>query len=296
MTAGPMSTDRRVGVIGLGTMGAGIVEVLACRGADVVAVDADAGAAQACLDRIGAALDKASASGRLDEPVASVLGRIAVESSLEAVGDRDVVIEAVIEDEAVKRSLFERLGTIVAASTMLATNTSSLPVTRLAAATHRPGRVVGLHFFNPVPRMPLVEVVSTPLAEDGLVERAVNFVEDVLGRRALVAPDRSGFVVNVLLVPYLLSAMRLHDNGVATATAIDDGMEGGCGMPMGPLRLADLIGLDTLLLVADCLYAEHRDPAFIAPPGFRRLVDAGWLGRKTGRGYHDYGAPPAQGR
>ena len=277
-----------VGVIGCGIMGTGIVEVAATRGCQVVGVDADAGARERAGANLRRSLEREATAGRLTEPVDDVLGRVTFTAELSDLAPCDVVIEAVIEREKEKVELFSQLGDHVSADCLLATNTSSIPVTRIAAATAGPERVVGLHFFNPVTRMPLVEVVATPLTGDGVVERAETFVRDVLGKRSILAKDRSGFVVNVLLVPYLLSSMRLYDNGLASADDIDDGMQQGCGMPMGPLRLSDMIGLDTLLLVADSLYAEHLDAQFAAPPVLRRLVDAGWYGRKTGRGFHAY--------
>ncbi len=277
-----------VGVIGCGIMGAGIVEVAATRGCPVVGVDADAGARERAAANLRRSLEREATAGRLTDAVDDVLSRVTFTAELADLAPCDVVIEAVIEREKEKVELFSQLGDHVSADCLLATNTSSIPVTRIAAATTGPERVVGLHFFNPVPRMPLVEVVSTPLTGDGVVERAEAFVREVLGKRSILAKDRSGFVVNVLLVPYLLSSMRLYDNGLASADDIDDGMQQGCGMPMGPLRLSDMIGLDTLLLVADSLYAEHLDAQFAAPPVLRRLVDAGWYGRKTGRGFHAY--------
>ncbi len=280
--------DSRVGVVGCGTMGVGIIEVAAVRGCDVIGVEADPAALAQAQGRLAASLERAESAGRLGERAADVLARVQLVGALAELADREVVIEAVVERKDVKLALFSALGDLVTEDCLLATNTSSLAVTPIAAAAAEPGRVVGLHFFNPVPRMPLVEVVQTQLTSPGTVERAVSFVEEVLGKRSLVAQDRAGFVVNVVLVPYLLSAMRQLDHGLATAEHIDEGMVSGCGMPMGPLHLADLIGLDTLLLVADCLYEEHREAQFVAPPVFRRLVDAGWLGRKTGRGFFDY--------
>ena len=204
--------------------------------------------------------------------------------------DCPIVIEAIREDVADKIALFRALDKVLEPTAVVATNTSSIPVAKLAAATDQPGRVLGLHFFNPVPLMPLVEVIPSLLTEGWAVERADAFVREVLGKDVIRARDRAGFVVNAILVPYLLSAIRSLEHGVASRDDIDKGLVGGCGMPMGPLRLCDLIGLDTLLLVADSLYSEHLDPAFVPPALLRRHVDAGWLGRKSDRGFYEYGA------
>jgi 3-hydroxybutyryl-CoA dehydrogenase len=280
--------DLVVGVVGCGTMGMGIAHAAAVRGCQVIAVDTSEAAVESGRARLAASLASADKAGQLSEPVALVLDRVRCVTDLGELRECGAVVEAVIEDEAVKVALFGELSRIVGPRTLLATNTSSIPVTRIAAATTGSERVVGLHFFNPVPRMRLVEVVPTLLTDEANRARAVDFVVEVLGKSAIVAPDRSGFVVNVLLVPYLLSAIRSADAGLASYEDIDEGMVAGCGMPMGPLRLADLIGLDTLLLVAESLYAEHLDPAFAPPVALRRLVEARRWGRKSGHGFYAY--------
>jgi 3-hydroxybutyryl-CoA dehydrogenase len=198
------------------------------------------------------------------------------------------VIEAIRESLDAKAALLRDVDALVPPHALVLTNTSSIPVVRLARTTARPGRFLGLHFFNPAPVMPLVEVVPTLLTEEWATSRAEEFAGGVLGKRVIRAQDRPGFVVNALLVPYLLSAVRMLENATATRDDIDEGMVAGCGMAMGPLRLCDLIGLDTLVLVAESLYAEHLDPAYAPPSLLRRYVDAGWLGRKSGRGFYDY--------
>lgn len=280
--------ELSIGVVGCGTMGMGIAEVAARRGCTVVAVDISEAALDAGRTRLVDSLESAARAGRLDAPAEEIVQRVRLTSSFDDLAGCGAVVEAVVEISTVKLELFARLGDIVSPECLLATNTSSIPVTRIAASTRNPDRVVGLHFFNPVPRMRLVEVVPTLLTSDETKSRAAALVVDVLGKTAITAPDRSGFVVNVLLVPYLLSAIRAADAGLASVEDIDEGMVAGCGMPMGPLRLADLIGLDTLLLVAESLYAEHLDPPFAPPPLLRRMVESGHLGNKTGWGFHSY--------
>lgn len=279
-----------LGVVGCGVMGAGIMEVAALGGCDVVGVDIDEPSVARGRDRVTRSLQKADRAGRLAQPVETVLGRITFTSALAELKSAGVVIEAIREVEEDKRDLFGRLEDYVADDCVLATNTSSIAVGRIAAATRHPERVVGLHFFNPVPVLPLVEVVPSLLTHAAVVDRVEEFVRDVLGKQPVRAKDRAGFVVNVLLVPYLLSAVRLLDSGFAAAADIDNGMVGGCSMPMGPLRLMDLIGLDTMLLVAESLYAEFLSPEFAPPPLLRRMVDARLLGRKSGRGFYAYPA------
>jgi 3-hydroxybutyryl-CoA dehydrogenase len=271
-------------------MGMGIAEVGARGGWSVVVVDTET----AALDRARAAIEKslsrAVSSGRLAADVTEVMGRLTFTQDLGALAGCPIVIEAIREDLEDKIALFARLDEVLDPRAVIATNTSSIPVAKLAAATAHPGRVLGLHFFNPVPVMPLVEVIPSLLTEDWATEQADAFTRDVLGKQVIRAKDRAGFVVNAILVPYLLSAIRSLDNGVASRDDIDEGLVGGCGMPMGPLRLCDLIGLDTMLLVSESLYSEHLDPSFAPPALLRRHVDAGWLGRKSGRGFYDYSA------
>jgi 3-hydroxybutyryl-CoA dehydrogenase len=283
---------KRVGVIGGGIMGTGIGEVCAREGLDVVLVEVDAeavGRARADLER---SLDRAVSRGKLDRDQADrVLEGVLFTSELETVADREIVIEAVLEDKATKLVVFRRLAEIVQdGDAILASNTSSIPIVELAAESGpRGGHVIGLHFFNPVPVLTLVEVIPSLLTDEDVTQRALRFVRGQLHKEPIVAPDRAGFTVNALLIPYLLSAIRMFEQGLATAEDIDEGMVKGCNHPMGPLALSDLIGLDTVMAVAESLYAEHREQLFAPPPLLQRLVSAGLLGRKTGRGLYSYG-------
>ncbi|MFE2144015.1 3-hydroxybutyryl-CoA dehydrogenase [Streptomyces sp. NPDC059456] len=281
---------RRVGVVGGGQMGAGIAEVCARAGLDTVVCEAGATAARAARERVAASLERAVQRGKLDRISAEdALTRLVFTGSLEDLADRQLVVEAVTEDADVKTGTFAALDKILAdPAAILATNTSSLPVMRLGMATARADRVVGLHFFNPVPVLPLVEVVSSLHTSRETVETVEDFVRGALGKTAIRSQDRSGFVVNALLVPYLLSAIRMAESGFATAADVDAGMELGCAHPMGPLKLADLIGLDTVAAIAESLYDEFKEPLYAPPPLLSRMVQAGLLGRKTGRGFHTY--------
>ena len=280
---------RRVGVVGCGLMGAGIAEVCARAGLDVVVVEFTDDAARAGLARIGASLRRAQERGKIDD-AAAVLGRIVATADLDDLADRDVVIEAIVEDEAAKVELFGRLDKIVASpDAVLATNTSSIPVMKLAVATSRPHQVVGVHFFNPVPVLQLVELVPSLLTAPETTARAREFVEGPLAKTAIDCQDRAGFVVNALLIPFVLSAIRMLESGFATAEDIDNGLVLGAAHPQGPLALADLIGLDTTKAVAESLYEEFKEPLYAAPPLLNRMVDAGLLGRKSGRGFYTYG-------
>jgi 3-hydroxybutyryl-CoA dehydrogenase len=285
-----MGAIERLGVVGCGLMGAGIAEVGARAGVPVTVVERDAAAVEAGRGRIVRSLDRAVAHGRLTaERRAAALGLITVVDEIEALHDRDLVVEAVAEDVRVKLDLFGRLDRVVTApDAILATNTSSIPVIRLAAATARPGQVVGVHFFNPVPVLRLVEVVPSLLTSADTTARAADFVVGVLGKEVVHAQDRAGFVVNALLVPYLLAAVRMVESGVASVEDIDRGMVLGCAHPLGPLALTDLIGLDTTRAIAECLYAEFKEPLYSPPPLLSRMVEAGLLGRKSGRGFHPY--------
>jgi 3-hydroxybutyryl-CoA dehydrogenase len=287
-----MSEITRVGVAGCGLMGSGIAEVCARGGLDVIVREIDSAAAEAGLARIEASLARAVRAGKITaEDRDAALARLTVTTRLEDLADRELVIEAATENPVVKAALFAELDRVVAGpDAILATNTSSIPIIQVAQATRRPERVVGLHFFNPVPVQRLVEVIPSVLTSPGVVERVTALVTKTLGKTTIKAPDRSGFVVNALLVPYLLAAIRMLDAGYATAEDIDLGMTLGCAHPMGPLRLADLIGLDTLKAVADSMYEEYKEPSYAAPPLLRRMTDAGLLGRKTGRGFYDYQA------
>lgn len=279
---------NRLGVVGCGVMGAGIAEVGAKAGCDVVVVDAFADALDKARARMAASLAKAEAAGKLSEPADAISARIRWSTDLADLADREFVTEAIRETIEDKAALVRQLDEILAPDAIIATNTSSIPVAQIAAASAHPGRVLGTHYFNPVPVMPLVEVVAAIQTDPDVADRTHAFCADVLGKKVIRAKDRSGFVVNALLVPYLLDAIRSLENGVASAEDIDEGMVGGCGMPMGPLRLCDMIGLDTMLLVAQSLYAEHLELRFAPPALLKRHVEAGMLGRKSGRGFYDY--------
>jgi 3-hydroxybutyryl-CoA dehydrogenase len=280
----------RVGVVGCGLMGSGIAEVSARAGRDVAVVESDAVAAERGLARIERSLATAVDRGKLsEEDRAEALARIDVSHDFDALADRELVIEAVFEDEAAKVAVFERVDKIVESDdAVLASNTSSIPIMKLAMATRRPEAVVGLHFFNPVPVLKLVELVPSLLTSDGTIDRSEAFAVEALGKRVIRSQDRAGFVVNSLLIPYLLSAIRMLESGFATAEDIDAGMVEGCAHPMGPLHLTDLIGLDTTMAVAESLYEEFKEPLYAPPPLLSRMVDAGLLGRKTGRGFYEY--------
>ncbi|WP_431985354.1 3-hydroxybutyryl-CoA dehydrogenase [Streptomyces qinglanensis] len=280
----------RVGVVGGGQMGAGIAEVCLRAGLDTVLCEADGTAAKAAGERVAVSLERAVERGRLDRiPAEDALARLVVTSGLEDMADRQLVVEAVVEDTAVKAGIFGSLDTIVEdPGAVLATNTSSIPVMRLGMATRRADRVLGLHFFNPVPVLPLVEVVTSLHTSSETVGAAAEFAEETLGKTVIRSQDRAGFVVNALLIPYLLSAVRMAESGFATSADIDAGMRQGCAHPMGPLELADLIGLDTVAAIAASLYEEFKEPLYAAPPLLLRMAEAGLLGRKTGRGFHQY--------
>ena len=278
-----------VGVVGSGIMGAGIAEVAARAGCDVLIREVTPELADAGRARIATSLGRAVTRGKLSEADRdATLGRVRVTTELSDLADRDLVIEAIVEDEAVKTALYAELGTVVRPDTLLASNTSSIPISRLAAVTPGPERVLGMHFFNPVPVLPLVELVPSLLTGADTVARAQEFAAGRLGKKTVLCKDRSGFVVNALLVPYILAAVRMVEAGVASAEDVDTAMVGGANHPMGPLALADLIGLDTTAAIAGSLYEEYKEPLYAAPPLLRRMVEAGLLGRKSGRGFHDY--------
>ncbi|MFI1282239.1 MULTISPECIES: 3-hydroxybutyryl-CoA dehydrogenase [unclassified Streptomyces] len=279
-----------VGIVGCGIMGAGIAELTARSGLDVrVAVGSEESRLRG-LNRIVASLDRGVARGRItDADRSAALGRISFTTDMGQLADRQLVIESVREDEETKLEVFRTLDKVLEDDgAIIATNTSSLSVARLAAATNRPRHVVGIHFFNPVPVLPLVELVPSVLTAPETVARANALLTDTLGRTVIQAPDRAGFLINALLFPYLLSAIRMVDSGLATAEVIDRGMESGCSHPMGPLRLADLIGLDTTVSIAQALYEETKQPLHAPPPLLLRMVESGLLGRKSGRGFYTY--------
>ncbi|HEY8620581.1 MAG TPA: 3-hydroxybutyryl-CoA dehydrogenase [Dermatophilaceae bacterium] len=279
---------KRIGVVGCGLMGAGIAEVCARVGLDVVVAESSGAAAVAGRTRLEKSLLRAEERGRIDS-APEVLDRIRVVESLEDLADRDLVVEAIIEDEAAKVALFKQLDRIVTSrDAVLASNTSSIPIMKLAVATSRPSHVLGVHFFNPVPVLSLVELVPSLLTAHDTTERARTFVEKTLGKHAIDCQDRAGFVVNALLIPFVLSAIRMLESGFATAEDIDEGLVRGAAHPQGPLALADLIGLDTVRAVAESLYDEFKEPLYASPPLLARMVDAGLLGRKTGRGFYTY--------
>ena len=279
----------RVGVVGGGLMGSGIAEVCARSGVDVTVVEADDERSERSRGAITKSLDRGMRSGKVSEQDRdAAMDRLAFTSELEDVAGADAVIEAIVEDEAAKRELFKRLDEVLPDAQFLASNTSSVPIMKLGAETSQPHRVLGLHFFNPVPVLPLVEIVTSIMTTPDTVDRARRFAEDTLGKQCIDSQDRAGFVVNALLIPYLLSAVRMYESGFASKEDIDSGMVLGCAHPMGPLALSDLIGLDTLLAVSESLYEEFRDPGSVAPAVLNRMVEAGLLGRKSGRGFYDY--------
>lgn len=279
---------ERVGVVGLGLMGSGIAEVAARAGADVVVVEPNEHATETGTARLRTSLERAAAKGRIPSSD-SVLARIRVVPDLEELADRQLVVEAISEDEEAKVQLFRRLDRVVRdPDAVLASNTSSIPVMKLGVATARPEQVLGIHFFNPVPVLPLVELVPSLLTSPDVTARARAYVEEHLGKSAIDCQDRAGFVVNALLVPFILSAIRMLESGFATAEDIDRGLVLGAAHPLGPLALADLIGLDTTKAVAESLYEEFKEPLYAPPPLLSRMVDAGLLGRKAGRGFHTH--------
>ena len=283
-----MADIFEVGIVGSGIMGAGLAEVAAKSGHHVVVRSRTQANADAVLTRINKGLDKQVAKEKITEDDRdSILARIRVTDHLGQLAGCDLVIESVVEDLAVKRGLFEELEQIVKPGGILATNTSTLPVVEMAVATQRPELVCGIHFFNPAPVMDLVEIVKPVTASDDTISRAVAFAERC-GKEPIVVEDRAGFVVNALLFPYLNNAVRMLETGTASMEAIDTAMVGGCGFPMGPFKLLDLVGLDTSLSILDALYDEFRDPNYAAVPTLRRMVTAGRLGRKSGSGFYDY--------
>jgi len=281
---------ERVGVVGCGLMGSGISEVAARAGLDVVVAESSPETAEAGLARISKSLHRANSSGKItDEELVSALANITVTSDVADLADRQMVIEAIVEDEAAKTDLFRRLDEVVKdPEAVLASNTSSIPIMKLAMATERPENVIGIHFFNPVPVLQLVELVISLHTSPVTEARADEFASKQLGKRVIRSKDRAGFVVNALLIPYILSAIRMFESGFASKEDIDEGMVTGCAHPMGPLALADLIGLDTTMAVAESLYDEFKEQLYAPPPLLARMVEAGLLGRKTGRGFYDY--------
>lgn len=280
----------RTAVIGSGLMGAGIAEVLAKSGLDVIVSEVSDEAAAAGQARIEKSLARAVEKGKLTAAESEAAkARLRFTTDITELADRQLVIEAASENEEIKKSIFARLDEVVTdEEAIFASNTSSMPIIRFAQATSRPERVLGIHFFNPAPVQPLVEVVSSVLTDPGVAESVTEFVSQVLGKTPVQAQDRPGFIVNALLIPYLCSAIRMLESGAATKEDIDAGMVGGAAHPMGPIALADLVGLDTCLFAAQSIFDETGDPAAKPPVLLSRMVDAGLLGRKTGRGFYEY--------
>jgi 3-hydroxybutyryl-CoA dehydrogenase len=285
-----MSDIERVGVVGGGLMGSGIAEVCARAALDVVVAELDPAAAEAAQARVTRSLDRGVSSGKLsEEDRGAAVERIRFTTDVGELADRQLVIEAVVEDEDTKVDVFRTIdGVVTDAKAILASNTSSIPIMKLGIATARPEQVIGIHFFNPVPVLRLVELVTSLLTSPDTIAAADGFATGVLGKRVIRSQDRAGFVVNALLIPYILSAIRMMESGFATADDIDTGMVEGCNHPMGPLHLADLIGLDTTQAVALSLYEEFKEPLYAPPPMLSRMVEAGLLGRKSGRGFFEY--------
>lgn len=281
---------ERVGVVGAGQMGAGIAEVSLRAGVDVRIYEPTEALVAVGRDRITTSLERGVGKGKLTEAERDeALARLSVTTSLADLSDRQLVIEAIVEDVAVKAKVFAELDAVITdPDAVLASNTSSIPIMKIAAATKNPSRVLGLHFFNPVPVLPLVELVGTLVTTEAAIARTEQFAGEVLGKKVVKCADRSGFVVNALLVPYLLSAVRMAESGVATVEDIDTAVVAGLSHPMGPLKLSDLVGLDTLKLIADSMFEEFKEPLYGPPPLLQRMVEAGQLGKKSGKGFYTY--------
>jgi len=284
-------TITNVGVVGCGLMGSGIVQVAAQAGCQVLFVEANDELVKRGLGRLHETLEGLVSKGKLDAKARDATqARIAGTTRLEDLKSCDLVVEAMTENQPLKNETFAKLDRICPPSTILASNTSSCNVTAMAAATRRPGLVLGLHFFNPVPLMKLVEVVRTILTDDPAVKTAIEWVR-ALGKTPVQTKDSTAFIVNRLLVPYLLDAIRVYESGLASLEDIDAAMKLGCGYPMGPFTLLDLVGLDTTMYVAEVMFEEFREPRYAPPPLLKRMVMAGQLGRKTGKGFYRYTAP-----
>lgn len=285
-----MADITRIGIVGGGLVGSGITEVAARAGLDVITVEITDDAAKAAAERVESSLRRAEQRGKITEAdVESALERSLFTSDLESLADRDLVVEAASEDERTKLDLFRRLGALLEnEDAILTSNTSSIPIVKLGAVSGRADRVMGVHFFNPAPVMKLTELIPSLTTSPETLERMRTFVSDQLGKQPIEATDRAGFVVNSLLVPYLLSAIRMYEAGYASAADIDRGMVLGCGHPMGPLALADLIGLDTVRAIGQSMYEEFKEPLYSPPPVLDRMVDAGLLGTKSGHGFYPH--------
>jgi 3-hydroxybutyryl-CoA dehydrogenase len=285
-----MAEVRDIGVVGAGFMGSGIAESAARAGLRVRVYEPAAGPLEHSRTSIARSVERAVRGGKMDAEQAQALQeRITFSSELHSLHGAELVIEAIVEDLGVKREVFRTLDDALDDGVILASNTSSIPIAGLAAATHRPSRVLGLHFFSPVPVMKLVEIVVALDTADETITKAEAFVQQI-GKRPIRTKDRSGFIVNMLLVPYLMAAVRMYEDGFATREDIDEGMKLGAGHPMGPLQLCDFIGLDVLYAVCDSLYEEFKRAEYAPPPLMKRMVASGHLGRKTGRGFYEYGS------
>src|SRR5580693_4095159 len=279
---------RTVGVLGCGLMGSGIAQVCAAAGYNTIVREVDETLLQKGLGRIRRFLEDGIARGKVSPDARdAMLARLSGTTSVDAMKECDLVIEAIVENLQEKRATYAALESVVARHTIVVSNTSSLCITELAAATTRPDRFGGLHFFNPVPLMKLVEVIRGLATSDETYQQVFAFARS-LGKEPITAPDRPGFIVNRLLVPYLLDAIRAYENGLGTLEDIDSGMKLGCGHPMGPFTLLDFVGLDTTYYIANIMFDEFREPAYAPPPLLKRMVLAGRLGRKSGRGFYTY--------
>ncbi len=279
---------KKVGVVGCGQMGSGITQVSAQAGYPVIVNDATEELLAKGIKRITKQLDKAIEKGKLDQAAKDkTLANIKATTEFSPFADCDIVIEAVTENMATKKELFKELDKICKPETIFASNTSSLPIGDLASVTKRRDKFLGLHFFNPVQVMKLIEVVKTIDTSDEAFNTAFSFAQS-LGKSPVKAKDSPGFIANVLLIPYLLDAIRQYENGLASREDIDNAMIFGCGHPMGPLTLTDFIGLDTILYIADIMFEEFKDSHYAAPPLLRRMVNAGYFGKKLGRGFYEY--------
>lgn len=280
---------EKVAVLGGGLMGSGIAESVAVAGLPVVVRDVDEVAADGVRQRIDASLQRAAVRGKIDAAGAEAIReRIVLTTELGEIADADLVIEAVPENAELKAGILAQVAGIVSDEALIASNTSSIPIAQLAASVHHPERVLGLHFFSPVPVMALVEVVVALDTSERTLATATGFAE-AIGKQPIVTKDRSGFIVNMLLVPYLMAAVRMYEEGFATREAIDEGMKLGCGHPMGPLTLSDFIGLDVLYAIGDSLHEEFKRAEYAPPPLLKRMVASGRIGRKAKRGFYDYG-------
>lgn len=278
-----------VGLVGGGQMGAGIAELAAKAGCKVIVREISPEAVEAAQGKLTASFGKALAREKIDQAAHDAgLANIEYTMDIADLAESDLVVEAVVESPTLKHEIFQALDEACKPGAIFASNTSSIPIASIATSTKRPENVVGLHFFNPAPVMKLVEVIPSILTSDDVIARVNTFASERLGKTPVMAPDRSGFIVNFLLVPYLVAAIRLLDDGHATKEDIDNGMTLGCGHPMGPLTLCDMIGIDTIHHVAVAMFDEYKEQLYAPSPLLSRMVEGGLLGRKTGRGFYEY--------